>query len=263
MFQNVFPGFNNPKMRESMQYYSIKITRWLKKSLALLTCTLIIILTGCAGKLSAEKPTLSPDSITGKQLLVAVSDSRNSTTASVYTLERTQEGWKIRTGPLPAMTGRNGFAPPGEKREGDGRAPTGIFSLESAFGYPPFIKTKMPYRQATDDDLWVDDVNSPDYNTWVKRGATNASSFEVMKLKDRRYTYGIVTGYNRNPVVKGHGSAIFIHVWLTEGYKTSGCVALAPENMLNILEWLSPEANPQILMGARQDLPFLDNLLIF
>ena len=117
---------------------------------------------------------------------------RNSTTASVYTLERTANGWQLRSAPPSAMIGRNGFAPSGEKREGDGRVPTGLFPLESAFGYGPSIDSRMPYRQATTDDLWVDDVDAPDYNTWVRRGETTArSSFDVMRIDDIRYSYGL------------------------------------------------------------------------
>jgi L,D-peptidoglycan transpeptidase YkuD (ErfK/YbiS/YcfS/YnhG family) len=158
------------------------------------------------------------------------------------------------------MVGRNGFARPGQKREGDGRTPAGLFPLEFAFGYAPFITTKMPYRQATDDDLWVDDVNSTDYNQWVKRVQTTASSFEKMKLGDHRYRYGLATGYNRHPVVAGLGSAIFFHVWLEEGISTSGCVALAEADLVAILEWLDPGGKPLVLMGRPRDLALLPGL---
>jgi L,D-peptidoglycan transpeptidase YkuD (ErfK/YbiS/YcfS/YnhG family) len=175
----------------------------------------------------------------------------------VYLFDRQDAGWSLLTGPLPAMVGRNGFARPGEKREGDGRTPAGLFPLEFAFGYAPSITTKMPYRQATHDDLWVDDVHATDYNQWVRRGQTAASSFEEMKLGDHRYRYGLVTGYNRHPVVAGLGSAIFIHVWLEEGISTSGCVALAEADMVAILEWLDPGKKPLLLMGNPRDLALL------
>ncbi len=172
----------------------------------------------------------------------------------VYAFEHSSSGWKLRTGPLPGIIGRNGFAAPGEKREGDGRAPTGLFALESAFGYAPSIDSSMPYQQATENDLWVDDVKAPDYNTWVKRGQTSATSYEVMKLADNRYRHGLVTSYNRTPVIKGYGSGIFVHGWLEEGYTTSGCVAFDETELVKILAWLDPAKQPQILMGTRQDL---------
>jgi len=195
-----------------------------------------------------------------EQLLVVFPVCPDSTRGTVYLLERRGAGWSLQAGPLPAMVGRNGFARPGEKREGDGRTPAGLFPLDFAFGYAPSITTKMPYRQATGDDLWVDDVNSMDYNQWVKRGQTTASSFEEMKLGDHRYRYGLVTGYNRDPVVAGLGSAIFIHVWLEEGISTSGCVALAEADLIAILAWLEPEKTPMVLMGSPRDLAQLPGL---
>lgn len=219
-----------------------------------LCLAVVLMLSGCAEQSSDKQPSLAGTVISGDQLLVAIAESRESSMVQVYALERTADGWKLRTGPLPGIIGRNGFAAPGEKREGDGRAPTGLFALESAFGYAPSIDSSMPYQQATENDLWVDDVNSPDYNSWVKRGQTGATSYEVMKLADNRYRHGLVTGYNRTPIIKGNGSGIFVHAWLEEGYTTSGCVAFDETELVKILAWLDPAKQPQILMGTRQDL---------
>ncbi len=214
----------------------------------------ILLLAGCAEQPSDNSSSLAGTVISGNQVLVAVAESRDSSMAQLYALERTAGGWQLRSGPLPGIIGRNGFAPVGKKREGDGRVPTGLFPLEFAFGYDAAITSKMPYRQATENDVWVDDVNSSEYNTWVKRGETSASSFEVMKLADVRYRHGLVIGYNRNPIVKGYGSGIFLHVWLEQGYTTSGCVAMDEQELIKILAWLDPAQQPQILMGTRQDL---------
>ena len=219
----------------------------------------LLMLSGCAEQ-PPDQPSLAGTVITGDQLVVALAESRDSSMAKIYALERTSRGWELRTGPLPGIIGRNGFAPLGEKREGDGRAPTGLFPLESAFGYAAAINSRMPYQQATENDLWVDDVNSPDYNTWVKRGQTSATSFEVMKLADNRYRHGLVIGYNRNPIIKGYGSGIFLHAWLEEGYTTSGCAAFDEAELIRILAWLDPAKQPQILMGTRQDLAAVTGL---
>jgi L,D-peptidoglycan transpeptidase YkuD (ErfK/YbiS/YcfS/YnhG family) len=135
----------------------------------------------------------------------------------VYTLEKDHDDWKSVSGPMKATIGKNGFALPGEKREGDGKTPSGIFSLKRTFGYDKTINTKMPFRQATEEDLWVDDPNAPDYNQWVKQGETSAASYEKMRREDDQYKYGIVIEYNTDPVIKGHGSAIFFHVWKGKG----------------------------------------------
>ena len=152
------------------------------------------------------------------------------------------------------MIGRNGFAPPGFKREGDGRTPSGIYLLGTAFGYNASAPTRMPYRQAGDNDLWVDDVNSPDYNRWVRKGETHAASFERMRRADGLYKYGVVIEYNSSPVVKERGSAIFLHIWRGEKEPTAGCVALSEKDMLLILDWLDPKAKPLVVMGTESDL---------
>jgi len=188
------------------------------------------------------------------QLIVVVPLQADSTQARLYTFARQAGRWALQTGPTAAMVGRNGFAPPGEKREGDGRTPAGLFPIEFAFGYAPSDKTAMPYRQATDKDLWVDDVDAPDYNQWVTRGRTSAKSYEEMKLPDQRYRHGLVIGYNRKPVVKGLGSAIFVHIWAENGKSTAGCVALEEAELVRIIAWLKPEKHPFILMGKPADL---------
>lgn len=168
---------------------------------------------------------------------------------NVYALERRDDTWRQAFGPIAAVIGRNGFAPPGEKREGDGRSPTGIFPLKLVFGYGEMSPTRMPYRQAREQDLWADDPESPDYNRWVEKGKTTAASFERLRRDDDLYKYGIVIGYNTDPIVKGHGSAIFFHVWRGPGSSTAGCVAVAEDDLLKILAWLEPAASPMIIMG--------------
>jgi L,D-peptidoglycan transpeptidase YkuD (ErfK/YbiS/YcfS/YnhG family) len=194
---------------------------------------------------------LPKSGVPANQLIVVVGETLEDSKAKLYAFETLGQGWKKLCGPLPAMIGLNGLAQAGEKREGDGRTPSGLFPLEFAFGYAAAIDSSMPYRQSTEKDLWVDDPNAPDYNTWVKRGETGAASFETMKLNDNRYRLGISIGYNRNPVVKGLGSAIFLHIWLKEGATTHGCVAIEERELVRILQWLDPEKKPMILMGTR------------
>jgi L,D-peptidoglycan transpeptidase YkuD (ErfK/YbiS/YcfS/YnhG family) len=115
----------------------------------------------------------------------------------------------------------------------------------------------MPYRQATDDDFWVDDVDSEDYNKWVK-GKPNAASWEKMKRDDDQYKYGVVIEYNMHPIVKGKGSAIFLHVW-KGGESTLGCVSMSEEMILKILAWLDPAKKPLIIMGTESELGTLSS----
>ena len=203
---------------------------------------------------AAVAPVLGGGAESAKQLLVVIAEQSQSSRARLYLLERESNGWHSKGGPIPAMVGRTGFAQPGKKREGDGHTPTGLFPLEFVFGYAPSVATLMPYRQANADDVWVDDANAPDYNQWVKKGATTATSFEEMRRPDHYYRHGVVIGYNRQPVAKGDGSAIFLHIWRGDGLPTSGCVAIDEQELVAIIGWLDPAKRPMILMGGHAHL---------
>ncbi len=191
------------------------------------------------------------------QVLLVTAEETSGFKATLHVLEKRDDHWRYAFPPLPALIGRKGFAPPGDKKEGDVKTPSGVFALKRTFGYASEIDSRMPYRQAGDEDIWVDDAASPDYNRWVRKGETSAASFEVMKRKDDRYKYGIVIEYNTDPIVKGAGSAIFIHVRGGENMPTLGCVALSESDMLKVLGWLDPAAGPLVVSGTRDSLLLL------
>lgn len=222
--------------------------------------TYLFVLQGCLFLPAAFKPdpisliqTHQDEIGQSKQVLFVRDESfLFFTKSNLYALEKQGDMWQPAFEPFSAVIGRNGFAPRNEKREGDGRTPSGIYPLKIAFGYPESVNTKLPYRQALSDDVWVDDPEADDYNRWTKSSRTRAVSFETMKREDELYKYGIVIEYNTNPVVKGAGSAIFLHLWKCEGIPTAGCVAVSEENMLKILQWLNPEKSPVIITGIEK-----------
>lgn len=214
----------------------------------------LLSMTACASKIKTSDllsvtQNIAPD--TRQILLVADEGFLSFSPGKVYALEKSYFAWRQAMNPFDAVIGRNGFAPPGGKREGDGRTPSGVYSLETTFGYAEIINSKMPYRQALADDLWVDDPNAADYNRWVKKHKTRATSYEKMRRNDNLYKYGVVIEYNTQPVIKGHGSAIFLHVWKEPGATTAGCVAVSEPDILKILSWLNPEANPAVVINPK------------
>jgi len=168
--------------------------------------------------------------------------------ARALTLERRGQTWSFVFKPILAVAGRAGFAAFGEKREGDGRTPSGVFPFEQAFGYAEAIDSAMPYCRIDEDDVWVNDPASPLYNTWAKKAMAGPFSFEEMRREDGLYRVGIIIGYNRHPVKKGLGSAIFVHPWRARGAATSGCVAMAERDLRLILSWLHPEKLPVAIL---------------
>lgn len=187
------------------------------------------------------------------QALIILGEDPAKTTTEVVLCEKIDNVWTVLPGTFPAVVGKKGFAAFGAKKEGDGKSPTGVFTLSLAFGYAPVCDTKMPYRQATTNDFWVDDPQSPLYNTWVA-GKPAAKSMEKMHRNDILYQWGIVVDYNTSPVVPGEGSAIFLHLWKKPGTYTSGCAAFSEDNMLRVLKWLDPDKKPVVVMGVPHEL---------
>jgi L,D-peptidoglycan transpeptidase YkuD (ErfK/YbiS/YcfS/YnhG family) len=180
------------------------------------------------------------------QLITVTAASYQATYATLAAYRRTTHGWQRVFGPWVARIGRNGFAPPGLKREGDGRTPSGSFGLLYAFGAGPNPGFRLRYRQLRPYDYWDDDPASPRYNEWVdSRYASPGANPEPMDVS--AYYDGVVIGYNtaRTP---GLGSAIFLHRNI--GIATAGCVTLPPGELLPLLRWLNPARSPRIRMGV-------------
>ena len=183
------------------------------------------------------------------QLLVVFNETPDQNSAVLVAMEKRNKNWQIFATSMPVGVGHNGFAAPKAKREGDNESPTGLFRLGQLFCYDKVVNTRMPFIQTTSEDKWIDDSNSADYNRYV-RGSTQAKSYENLKISGDEYKYCMVVDYNMDPVVKGMGSAIFLH--LSSGDKpnpSAGCIVMIKKDMEELLKWMNPELKPSILMG--------------
>ena len=194
-----------------------------------------------------------------QQLLVVFNEMPEQNSAVLVAMEKKNKHWQVIFAPVAVGIGRKGFAAPKAKREGDQLSPTGFFRLGQLFCYDKAVNTRMPFIQTTSEDKWIDDPNSADYNQHI-RGETAAKSYENLKIRNNEYKYCMVIEYNMHPVVKGMGSAIFLH--LSEGEKpnpSAGCVVLTQSDMEWLLKWMKPESKPSILMGNEKVL--MDGML--
>jgi zinc D-Ala-D-Ala dipeptidase len=212
----------------------------------------------------------APESV--RQIVVVTSDSWSSTIGILNKFELREGRWCEVDAAFPVVVGRRGSAwgdglhravglnP--QKVEGDERAPAGIFRLGPAFGYDKDLQPvlQFPYRQATRTDYFVRDDTSADYNTWVQlpEAANDPrahwKSFEAMRRADNLYKLGIVVQQNTAPIVRGHGSAIFMHVWRSATTPTPGGVGLREGNLRRLIDWLTPRANPVLVVAPRGEL---------
>ena len=181
-----------------------------------------------------------------------------------YARKDAKSPWVLIGNKIPAVVGRNGLAwgsgiPDVQsknsvpvKKEGDNKAPSGIFSLSRAFGYasPDSVKwIKLPYQQVTTAIKCVDDPQSNYYNQLVDRNQVKPDwhSAEDMKRSDNLYSLGIVIDYNVNHSVRGDGSCIFLHIWKKPSHSTSGCTAIEATQMEMLLKWLDPKEMPVLI----------------
>lgn len=154
--------------------------------------------------------------------------------------------WGAGLNELPSDTGRLLM-----KTEGDGKSPAGIFSLTESFGSsakPDFVK--LPFTQLEEWTECVDDTKSTFYNKIVNRmqvGDFDWNSSEKMLAVGTEYDLGVFVAHNLNPVNKGGGSCIFLHIWKDAKSPTVGCTAMTRENLETIMKWIDTVKNPVLI----------------
>lgn len=182
-----------------------------------------------------------------KQLLLVVADKESSTVAKLYAFEDK----KLIFNAIEVNLGKNGLS--ATKQEGDGKSPSGEFSLSAIFGYAKSYKTKMPYIQAKHNLLCIDDISSPNYNKIVKYSGESLKSFELMHRDDNQYKLGIVVDYNKEGV-KNSGSCIFIHIQKAPLSPSAGCTTMKEDDLVKIIKWLDISKNPTLLQITKDKL---------
>jgi D-alanyl-D-alanine dipeptidase len=204
-----------------------------------------------------------------RQVVLVQSESWESQTGELQRFARSNNKWVAVGESIPVMLGRTGLAwgrglqqetrDGPQKKEGDGKAPAGVFELGTAFGYAPHApdEIRLPYRQATSADFYVDDAESAKYNQWItlSPGSPPAwKSAESMKRDDGLYELGVVVRQNESPIVKGGGSAVFIHVWRGPGSSTAGCTSMAKRDLITLMRWLDPGRHPLLVQAPQSEL---------
>jgi D-alanyl-D-alanine dipeptidase len=209
------------------------------------------------------------------QIIVVTTADWNIVEGRLQRYERPTPGaeWHHVGEAISIVVGRNGLgwgagvaatADPGiraasdpVKREGDGKAPAGIFELGDAFGYAPgpLSGLRMPYLALTPSIECVDDASSKHYNRIVDRTAVAVDwkSSEHMRNAGESYVWGIVVGQNgavvgdNNPPVPGGGSCVFLHIWHSSEQGTAGCTAMPQSELETLLTWLDPSRKPLLV----------------
>lgn len=227
------------------------------------TSSLAILVALCACHVgTAVQPRAEIDS--SRQLVVVVTPNWTSTTGTLLRFERsavTSEWVRVGT-PTPIVVGRTGLAwgigfddastDGPHKNEGDGKAPAGIFPLDTAFGFAPadaMRDVRLPYVHLLPTTDCVDDIASAHYNTVVDKGSVTKvdwNSAEHMR-EVGQYKIGVIVGYNAAPPTQGRGSCIFLHIWNGPDSHTAGCTAFDEQKLWEVMQWLDPAKKPMLV----------------
>lgn len=123
-----------------------------------------------------------------------------------------------------------------DKREGDGATPTGLLPLRRLLYRadrlaPP--RAAVSAAPIAPDDGWCDDPGHAAYNTQIR--LPHPARHEELWRADAIYDVISVLGWNDMPVVRGRGSAIFLHLARPGFTPTEGCIALEQRDLLRVL----------------------------
>ncbi|GAB4528480.1 MAG: L,D-transpeptidase family protein [Parvularculaceae bacterium] len=138
-----------------------------------------------------------------------------------------------------------------DKREGDGATPSGVFPLRRVLYRPDRIarpETRLPTAEISESDGWCDDPHDANYNRPVR--LPYPASCERLWRDDHLYDICVVLGHNDSPPEPGRGSCIFFHLAHDDYRPTEGCVAVAKEDMLDILKSCGPDSVMEIIAPA-------------
>lgn len=218
---------------------------------------------------------------TSQVLVVNATDEKAiQGTLRLYEWDAATKTWQLKSDKIAVTLGRTGLAwakglqpqawSAGEsKKEGDGKAPQGIFEISSLFGYAEKSKLsfspKMPYTQNISSLVCVDDINSAHYNQILDSKNVNADwkSKEDMLRKDNLYELGAVVAYNTQNVVKGDGSCVFLHIWRAVDKPTAGCTAMTAANAKAIFSQLDASKKPLLIQMTTENYEKYKNVLQF
>ena len=131
--------------------------------------------------------------------------------------------------------GFNGLS--NNKLEGDGCTPIGTFKINKILYRHDKIKDVnflLDSEIIGELDGWCDDVKSNFYNQKIIFPFNSRA--EHLYRNDDLYDIVCIIDYNLNPIIKGKGSAVFLHVATDDYSPTQGCVAIKKDELLSIAQ---------------------------
>ncbi len=204
------------------------------------------------------------------QLIVGLTDTWDSSTGTLQLYQRTSPTaeWTPVSSERRILLGKNGLAwgrgVAGQdqsglrKREGDKRAPAGLFAIGKIYTFDDALPAgaNYPFHAITTADAWIDDVANPLYNQHVTVDPANPPAWfkgQAMKHGDPFHRWLVEIRHNADPPVHGAGSAIFFHLQRGPDRKTAGCTTMAQDTLVPLMRWLRTDADPHYVLLPRAE----------
>ena len=202
-----------------------------------------------------------------KQLIIVLTKDSSEFTGYLFRYEWHEDRWKQIDDRIDITVGKNGMAKGlGEeidysprmdlKIEGDGKSPSGIFTIGDAFGFAKKENVNdlmLNYLQIDSLTRCIEDIQSSYYNLIVQKDHVENDWKNADKMRNvSLYEWGFSINHNK-AAVPSRGSCVFFHIWRAPGKYTLGCTAMSKENILEILKWINPERNPIVVQYVYSD----------
>jgi len=146
---------------------------------------------------------------------------------------------------LKCSIGKSGII--SSKKEGDLTTPKGTFELGTLYyrrdkNKP--IKCKIEKIIIKKKMGWCNDIRSKKYNQEINFPFKYKA--EKLYRRDKIYDLFINIKYNFSPIIKGKGSAIFLHIADSKYKPTKGCIAISKNDFLKILPLINSKTKISI-----------------
>ncbi|MER7586571.1 L,D-transpeptidase family protein [Micromonospora sp. NPDC127501] len=204
-------------------------------------------------QLPTRASTLTTLPVETKQVIIVGASSYTTTYATLEAYVRVRNGWQPASPSLPARIGSKGFSD--NHVEGVATTPTGVYSIgPTMYGIAANPGVRFPYHRLVSGDWWNENPSSARYNTFQQSATNPGGASEALWTEVPAYTHFAVITYNMPPnvpkPVPNAGSGIFLHQFSTSaGNATAGCVSLAHDHLVDVLNWLDPALSPRIVLS--------------
>lgn len=214
-----------------------------------------------------------------RQLLVALAETWNSSDGVLlrYVRANADAPWQRIGQDIPVLFGKHGLAwgrglwqlpksltdTQPVKREGDLRAPAGLFHIGPLYAQTRPTQSNLAWVQTNDLMYCDDNPDSANYNLPVElsradletcRDDPSECPAEMLIRPDGIYKKLLWIHHNASPVIKRAGSCIFLHLNHAVPRPTAGCTAVNNSDLDTLIAWLDPASVPLLLQVPREEL---------